>query len=159
MTLPRARLLDVSITRWYRCITRCVRHTFLLAAGKFDRTEWIERRLEELAEIVAVSVGGFSVMDHHLQVLARLDSGGGHGWSDEEVLRRWGRLFPPSDRSRQPLPVSSEWIARAGWPEVDDPALPDRGSARARITARRDAARILNGRLPAPGRLHRPTVL
>ncbi|HKI19893.1 MAG TPA: hypothetical protein VKA15_18535, partial [Isosphaeraceae bacterium] len=41
------------------------------------------------------------------------------GWSDEEVVRRWGRLFPPRDRSRQPLPVSNDWVAwrlkASGW--------------------------------------------
>ena len=32
-------------------------------------------------------------------------------WSDEEVVRRWGRLFPPRDKKRQPLPVSNDWVA------------------------------------------------
>ena len=26
--------------------------------------------------------------------------------TDEELLRPWGRLFPPRDQSRKPLPVS-----------------------------------------------------
>jgi hypothetical protein len=39
-------------------------------------------------------------------------------WSDEEVIRRWGRLFPPRDRSRQPLPVSTEWVEQ----KLKDPA-------------------------------------
>ena len=33
-----------------------------------------------------------------------------NGWSDEEVVRRWGRLFPPRDKSRQTLPVSNDWV-------------------------------------------------
>src|SRR5262249_9667825 len=32
------------------------------------------------------------------------------GWSDEQVVRRWGRLFPPRDKSRQPIPVSNAWV-------------------------------------------------
>ncbi len=32
------------------------------------------------------------------------------GWSDEEVVRRWGRLFPPRDKTRQAIPVSDEWV-------------------------------------------------
>ena len=73
MTMARAHLVDVSVTRWYHCITRCVRRAFLLADGPENRKEWIEHRLQELAEIFAVSVGGFSVMDNHLHVLVRLD--------------------------------------------------------------------------------------
>jgi hypothetical protein len=57
-----------------------------------------------------VAVGGFSVMDNHLHVLVRLDPEVGGAWSDEEVVRRWGRLFPPRDKARKPLPVSSAWV-------------------------------------------------
>jgi REP element-mobilizing transposase RayT len=110
MTMARAHLVDVSVTRWYHCITRCVRRAFLLAEGPENRKDWIEHRLQELAEIFAVSVGGFSVMDNHLHVLVRLDPDTASGWSDEEVVRRWGQLFPPRDKSRQPLPVSKTWV-------------------------------------------------
>jgi hypothetical protein len=49
-----------------------------------------------------VGGGGFSVMDNHLHLLGRLDPGVAQGWSDEEVVRRWGRLFPPPGESREP---------------------------------------------------------
>ena len=42
-----------------------------------------------------VGVGGFSVMDNHLHVLVRLNPATAEAWSDDEVIRRWGRLFPP----------------------------------------------------------------
>ena len=121
MAIARSHLVDVSVTRWYHCVTRCVRRAFLLGEGEFDRKEWIDRRVKELAEIFAVSVGGFSVLDNHLHLLVRLDPDVATGWSDEEVVRRWGRLFPPRDKSRQPLPVSNDWVAvasqgrRRGW--------------------------------------------
>jgi hypothetical protein len=111
MTMARAHLVDVAVTRWYHCITRCVRRALLLSEGPFNRKEWIENRLKELAEIFAISVGGFSVLDNHLHVLVRLDPDVTNGWSDEDVVRRWGRLFPPRDRLRQPLPVTKEWVA------------------------------------------------
>ena len=74
MTMARAHLVNVGVTRWYRCITRCVRRVFLLGEceGNLDRKQWIEQRLQELSEIFAVSVGGFSVMDNHLHVLVRV---------------------------------------------------------------------------------------
>ena len=110
MAIARAKLVDLTVTRWYHCVSRCVRKAFLLGEGDNDRKDWLENRLEELAEIFAVAVGGFSVMDNHLHVLVRLDPEVAHGWSDLEVVQRWGRLFPPRDKSRQPMPVTEEWI-------------------------------------------------
>jgi hypothetical protein len=43
-------------------------------------------------------------------VLLRLDPEVADGWSDEEVVRRWGRLFPPRDKSRQALAVTDNWV-------------------------------------------------
>jgi hypothetical protein len=110
MTIARAHLVDPTVTRWYHCITRCVRRAFLLGEGAADRKQWIENRLEELAQTFALSVGGFTVLDNHLHVLVRLDPEVAAGWSDEEVVRRWGRLFPPRDKTRQPLPVTEAWV-------------------------------------------------
>jgi hypothetical protein len=110
MTVARSRLVDVEVTRWYHCISRCVRQAFLLAAGELDRKAWIERRLQELAEIFALSVGGFAMLDNHLHLLVRLDPQRADDWSDEEVVRRWGRLYPPRDKKRQPLPMSEAWV-------------------------------------------------
>ena len=114
MTMARAHLVNPSVTRWYHCVTRCVRRAFLLTEEQSEeprnRKEWIEHRRQELSGIFAVAVGGFSVMDNHLHVLVRLDPDVADGWSDEEVVRRWGRLFPPRDKSRKPLPVSESWV-------------------------------------------------
>ncbi len=98
------------VTRWYHCVTRCVRRAFLLGEGETDRKQWIENRLEELAQIFAVAVAGFSVLDNHLHVLVRLDSEVAAGWSDEDVVRRWGKLFPPRDKARQPIAVTEDWV-------------------------------------------------
>ena len=63
MTMARVHLVDVSVTRWYHCVKRCVRRALLLGEAPWNRKEWIERRLQELAEIFAVAVGGFSVLN------------------------------------------------------------------------------------------------
>ncbi len=110
MAIARAKIVDLSVTRWYHCVTRCVRRAFLLGEGSYDRKEWIEHRLQELAEIFAIAIGGFSVLDSHLHLLLRLDPEIASGWSDEEVVRRWGRLFPPRDKSRQAIAVSKDWV-------------------------------------------------
>jgi hypothetical protein len=110
MTIARAHLVDPLVCRWYHCTTRCVRRAFLLGEGDNDLKTWIENRLRELAEIFAVGVGGYSVLDNHFHLLLRMDPEVAIGWSDEEVVRRWGRLFPPRDRLRQPISVSDQWV-------------------------------------------------
>jgi hypothetical protein len=96
-----------------------VRRAFLPGDEHQDRKSWIERRLQELVDIFAISVGGFAVLDNHLHLLVRLDPALGLGWTDEEVVRRWGRLFPPRDKARQALPVTEDWVQtklkEAGW--------------------------------------------
>ncbi len=81
-----------------------------MLGGDGNRKKWLENRLEELGEIFAVALGGFSLMDNHLHVLLRLDPAVARTWPDDEVVRRWGRLFPPRDKSRQPIPVPEQWI-------------------------------------------------
>jgi hypothetical protein len=61
MIMARAHLVDPSVTRWYHCVTRCLRHAFRLSETPVEREEWIERRLKELTQIFAISVCGFSV--------------------------------------------------------------------------------------------------
>jgi hypothetical protein len=110
MTIARRELINASVAHWYHCMTRCVRRASLLGEGLLNREQWFEDGLEDLAQIFAVGVGGFSVMDNHVHLLLRLDPEVAAGWSDEEVARRWGRLYPPRDKSRKPLPISEEWL-------------------------------------------------
>jgi hypothetical protein len=56
MTIARSQLIDPSVTRWYHCVSRCVRRAFLLGEGPDDRKQWVEDRLEALAEIFAIGV-------------------------------------------------------------------------------------------------------
>jgi hypothetical protein len=38
MTQPRSTIVNPSVTRWYHCISRCVRQAFLIADNQeFDR--------------------------------------------------------------------------------------------------------------------------
>jgi hypothetical protein len=39
MAIARAQLVDVALTRWYHCVTRCVRRAFLLGEGDHNRKQ------------------------------------------------------------------------------------------------------------------------
>ena len=110
MTVARSQLVDVEVTPWYHVISKTVRGAFLLAQGEEDRKRWLEKRLEELARCFAVEVAGFAVLDNHLHLLVRICPERAASWSDEEVVRRWGRLFPPRGKDRKPLAVSEAWV-------------------------------------------------
>jgi hypothetical protein len=73
MAIARAQVVDMSLTRWHHCVTRCIRKACLLGEGDNNRKEWLKNRFDELADVFAVAVGGFSVMDNHLHVLLWLD--------------------------------------------------------------------------------------
>ena len=96
MTMPRRQIVDVAVTRYYHCISRCVRRAFLCGEGVTHRKAWIEARLEVLAKHFAISVCGFAILDNHLHVLCRLDPGIADGLSDEDVVRRWIAVYRPS---------------------------------------------------------------
>jgi len=95
MTTARCELVDVNVTRYYHCISRCVRRAFLCGEGFEHRRQWIEERIETLAGHFAVSVCGFAVMGNHMHLLVRLDPATAEAWSAEEVARRWLAVYPP----------------------------------------------------------------
>ena len=110
MTVARSQLVDVAVTPWYHVISKVVRGARLLGEGEVDRKQWIEDRLQFLASVFAVDVAGFAVLDNHLHVLVRLEPERVEDWSDEDVVRRWGKLFPPRGKDRRPLKVSRQWV-------------------------------------------------
>ena len=111
MTVARSQLVDLDVTSYYHCISRCVRRASLCGEGYEHRKQWIEDRLEELAGIFAVSVAGFAVLDNHCHVIVRLEGAKlSETWSDYQVVERPGQLCPPRDNKRKPLPVTEEWI-------------------------------------------------
>ena len=111
MTKARSRLVDTSVSRWYHCLSRCCRKAHLLSdENGFQRKEWIDQRLKELNQIFAISVGGFSTMDNHLHLLLRIDCEEAENWSDQEVVERWFRLYPPRGADRKPMKPSEEMV-------------------------------------------------
>lgn len=126
MTISRTKLVNPEVTRFYHCISRCVRRAFLFGEGAEDavglnRKAWLDDRLRVLNDLFAVSVAGYAVMDNHLHTLVRIDLADAMQWSPSEVARRWFVLFPPRDTKRQPINVTTKYIESKiqdpGWVE------------------------------------------
>ncbi len=113
----RGEVLDPSEVQVVHCMQRCVRRAFLcgddpLTGNSYDhRRGWIRDRLKFLASVFVVDCLTFSVMHNHIHLVLRSRADVVAAWSDEEVARRWLRLFPrrrnedgsPADPSKPEL--------------------------------------------------------
>ncbi len=98
--LARGEVLDPAEVQIVHCVQRCVRRAFLcgddpISGQSFEhRREWIRQRLEFLASVFAIDCLTYTVMHNHIHLVLRSRPDVLATWSDEEVARRWLRLFP-----------------------------------------------------------------
>ncbi|WP_043739223.1 transposase [Thioalkalivibrio nitratireducens] len=99
MPYPRSALVSLDATPWYHVISRCVRRAFLCGEDAVTgrnyehRRGWIVERLEQLAGVFAIDVAAYAVMSNHAHLVLRVDAERAQAWSQDEVLRRWTRLY------------------------------------------------------------------
>jgi len=104
MTYPRSQLVPPGSPGTYHCVSRCVRRAFLCGKDRYSgqsfehRRQWIEDRLQQLAEVFAVSLWAYAVMSNHLHVVVQVLPDVATQWTDEEVADRWIRLFPKAEQ-------------------------------------------------------------
>ena len=79
---------------WVHCVSRCVRRAYLCGDGYEHRKEFVEKRLQLLAEHAAVEMGAYSVMSNHFHVVLRMRRDLSAGWTAEDIAQRWLTLFP-----------------------------------------------------------------
>lgn len=98
MTIPRKYLINYSNTRYYHCVTRCVRQGYLLDLPSNDikrvnnRQQWIQDRLMLLSDAFAIDVFAFSIMDNHTHLVLGANTKLSNQMSDVEVLSRWKKI-------------------------------------------------------------------
>ena len=109
----RGEYLNPGEVQVIHAVQRCVRRAYLCGedehSGKsFEhRREWIRERLEFLASVFAIDCLTYTVLSNHLHVVLRTRPDLVAEWSDEEVARRWLRLFPPR-REKDGRPAEPE---------------------------------------------------
>ena len=96
----RGEVMDPARIQIFHCIHRCVRRAFLCGDDPYSgvcyehRRAWIRQRLEFLASIFAIDCLTYTVLSNHLHLVLRSRPDLVKTWSDQEVARRWLRLFP-----------------------------------------------------------------
>jgi hypothetical protein len=94
MGYPRSQIVDLLVSGFYHCISRCVRRAFL-CGGEFEhRRRWIEDRLAELIEVFAIRLGAYAILSNHLHLVVKTEPEVARDWDDLEVARRWESLYP-----------------------------------------------------------------
>lgn len=97
---PRYEVADPAEVQVFHAVQRCVRRAYLCGEDSFTgksfehRREWIRERLEFLASVFAIDCLTYTVLSNHLHLVLRSRADVVAAWSDEEVARRWLRLFP-----------------------------------------------------------------
>ena len=98
--LARKEMIDPSEVQVVHTISRCVRRAFLcgedpVSGGSYEhRRQWIRDRLEFLASIFGVDCLTYTLMSNHIHLVLRSRPDVVAAWTDEDVARRWLRLFP-----------------------------------------------------------------
>ena len=90
MTMARDHLVDVSVTRSYHCVTRCVRRAFLLGEGPCNRNG----RRDRGGSYPAVSVARYVRWTHrvHEQIMSALRRANVPVWWTDITVRHTGNV-------------------------------------------------------------------
>ena len=103
MTIARRQQISLDHTPYYHCTTRCVRRAFLCGKDRYSgknfdhRKDWLEQRMIELAQVFAIDLLAYAVMSNHYHVVVRINAEKASGWSDEEVVDHWSRVYGTGD--------------------------------------------------------------
>ena len=102
MTRARNQQVSLSATPYYHCISRCVRRAYLcgedpVSQQNFDhRKLWLVEKVKELAAAFAIDVCAYAIMSNHYHLVLYVNETAAAGWTDDEVVKRWTRVFTHS---------------------------------------------------------------
>ena len=124
--LARKEMIDPSEIQVCHTISRCVRRAFLCGSDPVTgesyehRRQWIRDRLEFLASIFGIDCLTYAIMGNHIHLVLRSRPDVVRTWGDEEIARRWLRLFPRRrEQDGSPAePTEAEIAAIVNQPEV-----------------------------------------
>ncbi len=121
MTLARSSQIDISISPYYHCMSRCVRQSYLCGYDEetgrdySHRKKWLVKRIKKLASVFAIHVCAFAVMSNHYHLVLFVNDNEAQRWSATEVIARWAELFPSDAKAIQTLSSKEAEYKIALW--------------------------------------------
>jgi len=130
MTAARYTKIDLGVTSYYHCMSRCVRRAFLCGkdfqTGKnySHRKKWIVNGLKKLSKVFAIKVCAYAVMSNHYHLVLFLNAIEAKRWDDSEVISRWKSLFPidaaqlnelSEERAKEKINLWRERLMNISW--------------------------------------------
>jgi REP element-mobilizing transposase RayT len=96
-------------TPYYHVVARCVRRAWLWGFDEYagrdyaHRKAWILERLHLLSSIFSIEICAFAVMSNHYHLVLYVDRNRAESLTQEEVAKRWTRIFGTPTCIRQYL--------------------------------------------------------
>ena len=97
MTIARRQQVDLTVTPYYHCVSRCVRRSFLCGQDPLTnrsyehRRAWLEKRIHQLATIYCIDICAYAVMSNHYHLVVHINKDKALALSDQEVIERWSQ--------------------------------------------------------------------
>ncbi|MEW8249142.1 MAG: alpha-amylase family glycosyl hydrolase, partial [Candidatus Thiodiazotropha sp.] len=119
MTRARETLISLEATPYYHCISRCVRRAWLCGEDPYTgqsfehRRQWVLERLRELVDIFAIDVCAYAILSNHYHVVLHVDADKAKGWTDQQVINQWMRLYKGHMLADRYL--AGEIMSKAEW--------------------------------------------
>lgn len=95
MTTARSQQIDLAVTPYYHCVSRCVRRSYL--CGFDEKTQqsyehrrlWLEQRIHRLAQMYCIDICAYAVMSNHYHLVVHVNKQKALALSEQEVMERW----------------------------------------------------------------------
>ncbi len=121
----RSEYLDPNTVQVIHGVQRCVRRAYLCGSDKISgrsfehRRGWVRQRLEILASVFGIDCLTYTVLSNHMHLVLRTRPDVVATWSDDDVARRWLRLFPVRrlEDGSAAVPTGPEIATVTGNPE------------------------------------------
>lgn len=98
MAIARKCQISLADTKYYHCISRCVRRAFLCGEELFTgrsyehRRVWVEDKLLALAKLFCIDVCAYAVMNNHTHIVLYVDDKKANRLNDKAIILRWHKL-------------------------------------------------------------------